>query len=691
LENPLKVAELLSDIELWQTTVEKGRQAWQRAQSACVENEPLIAQSTQSRLRTVKENMLSEENCYRLAKELDDIWSDALTWIIGKLQVQVVQLRYAVFFTKQGLDVDRGGKAQGIAALRSSPIRLALVAALDHWAQFTALGNPNDQQLVRLLELARAADPDPWRDRFREAALWQDPAALARLAEEVNVEEQSPTILAALVFCLVHNDGNSTRILNRALPAHPRDFWLRWHAAFCATDPAESARLFMATLAIRPKSAVAYCNLGSALTAQKDLPAATAALKKAIQLDAKYAAGYYNLGVVLREQKDLAGAISAYKKVIELDPKCVFAYINLGNALREQKDLPEAIAAYKKAIALDPTYATAYYNLGIALKDQRDLPGALVAFKKAVALDPNYTAAYNNLGLVLRENKDLVGAIAAFKKAIGVDPDYAIAYCNLGIALKDQKDLVGAIAAYKKAIGIDPKYAFAYFNLGIALREQNDLPGAILAFKKAIEIDPDYAFAYYYLGNVLRMQNDMPGAISAYKKATELNPKFVSAYNNLGAALRDQRDFQGAIGAFNKAIELNPTLSLAHENLGMTLHRQGNFSEAGKAYLKAIHEDKANRRAYNAIAWLLATCPDDKFRDGKRAVLYATEACRLTDWKAGSYFNTLAAAYAEAGQFEKAIEYQTQALKDRAYADNSGESARQRLTLYRNNKPYRDQ
>ena len=103
----------------------------------------------------------------------------------------------------------------------------------------------------------------------------------------------------------------------------------------------------------------------------------------------------------------------------------------------------------------------------------------------------------------------------------------------------------------------------------------------------------------------------------------------------------------------------------------------------------ALEIDPKNPTTLNALAWLLATIPDDSLRNGARAIELATQACQLTEEKNGSLLDTLAAAYAEAGKFDEAAKWQQKAVD--LLSDHPDKvEVQARLELYRQGKPYRE-
>lgn len=137
-----------------------------------------------------------------------------------------------------------------------------------------------------------------------------------------------------------------------------------------------------------------------------------------------------------------------------------------------------------------------------------------------------------------------------------------------------------------------------------------------------------------------------------------------------------------------QALKLDPKLSMAYEWRGHILSNEGNYTAAKADLEHALRLDPRNASAQNTLAWLLATCPDDSFRDGKTAVELATKACERIGFDQDGYLDTLAAAYAEIGDFAEAITLQEDVIV--RCREAWAEEAQQRLELYRNQQPYRE-
>ena len=232
----------------------------------------------------------------------------------------------------------------------------------------------------------------------------------------------------------------------------------------------------------------------------------------------------------------------------------------------------------------------------------------------------------------------------------------------------------------------------AYNGRGCAWGAKKEFDKAIADFAEAIRLDPKLAVAYHNRGNAWGAKKEFDKAIADYTEAIRLDFKLASlasAYHNRGGAWGAKKEFDKAIADFAEAIRLDPKDAVAYHNRGNVWDDKKEYDKAIADYDEAIRLDPKYARAYNARAWLWATCPDAKFRDGKRAVESATPACELSDWKDANNLDTLAAACAEAGDFDAAVKWQEKA--NGMFEDSeSKEKGRAHLDLYRAKKPYRE-
>jgi Tfp pilus assembly protein PilF len=189
-------------------------------------------------------------------------------------------------------------------------------------------------------------------------------------------------------------------------------------------------------------------------------------------------------------------------------------------------------------------------------------------------------------------------------------------------------------------------------------------------------------------GNVWMDMGQYDRAIEAFTEALDRGGHWALARCNRGLAYLRQGDLRRALADSDEAIRLEPKEAIAYNNRGTVQIKLGDYAAALADLRTAQRLDPRQPNALKNLAWLQATCPDAAYRDGAEAVANATRAIQRAGAAGSEWLDILAAAHAEAGNFELAVRHQQEFLAHCLPSSRAEQEAR--LDLYRAGRPSRD-
>ena len=182
---------------------------------------------------------------------------------------------------------------------------------------------------------------------------------------------------------------------------------------------------------------------------------------------------------------------------------------------------------------------------------------------------------------------------------------------------------------------------------------------------------------------------DVAGAKRNVDAALRIDPKLWPALYVRAQIFRKEGKYELAIQDCNEALRQYPGCVEASLLRASINARLGKYAEALKEfnYLISLHPRPVTlARALSDRAWFQATCSDSSFRNGKQAVKDAKAACSIMRWKDEDMIDTLAAAYAETGDFDSAVQYVSQALAVKGISPESAKAFREHLAWFQQRK-----
>jgi tetratricopeptide (TPR) repeat protein len=277
-------------------------------------------------------------------------------------------------------------------------------------------------------------------------------------------------------------------------------------------------------------------------------------------------------------------------------------------------------------------------------------------------------------------------------EAVEADPSNAAARGFHALSLNELGHDEEAIKEAERAIELKPNDSAVHLDLAISAK-RSDLDRAIAEAHHAIELGPENSSAYQFLMNCLFESHRYNEAAGLGREWLAVTPYDAAAHSALGSALAEDGDLATGAQHLGYVMMLRPEVEQAHAQLRQILLSLASEQDG----LQRLRDIAANApdspRMLDEIAWLLATYPDSKSRDGTEAVRLAEHACDLTERKIPALLDTLAAAYAEAGDFPRAISAAEEALnRARSSGDNDAVKLSENiLASLRENVPYREE
>lgn len=355
-------------------------------------------------------------------------------------------------------------------------------------------------------------------------------------------------------------------------------------------------------------------------------------------------------------------------------------------ALRE--DVNEKIADLSEAIKVDEDNSAAITARAAVYSQQGNLEDATKDFRRVLELDGDDVLAMSALAEALAQQKEFDQAIEIANQAVEKQPDASAGYeLRARIHLMQNKIDEGR-KDLDKAIDLNPKSEGALLlRANVALAESR-LEAANKDLDALQQINPNSPQLYLLRAGVLEQQGDYYRAAKLLEALLQFLPTDNEMRIRVAMDYSMAEDFESAIKHINVAIDRAKEDWIGYYSRADIYLSMGEHAKALTDYEKAYEYNQTHDNLLNNWAWTLATSDQDEVRDGKKSVELALKACEISEYKKPHILSTLAAAYAETGDFDNAKKWAKKAVEI-GREDIQGHLELE-LKSYEDGKPWRE-
>lgn len=386
---------------------------------------------------------------------------------------------------------------------------------------------------------------------------------------------------------------------------------------------------------------------------------------------------------------DKKAGLAAAEKAVELineDPRRRSLALMTLSTFRD--DPEDRLIDLDRAYLADAKNMDALRERGKTYLELEQTDQALDDFKTLLAKDPSDMESVEVVSQLLAKQDKFDEAVELIDGVIEADETSPNGYILRANVLLAKEDLEPALADLGKALELDPKHIAALLTRAQVYSADENYKEALADVSRALELRPDL-----YPGVILRSQialaaGEYKQSLADLRRLLRNDPKNVGLRMQIAAVYVADNRPSMAIDMYDRLIEDNDEDWEAYRGRGDAKLGQGKHTEALEDYQRAIKGMPDDTGLLNNYAWVLATSTFDKVRDGQRAIELAKKACELTEYKAAHILSTLAAGYAEMGDFDKAIEWSNKAVE--LGEGEVGEQLAEELVSYKAKKPWRE-